>query len=84
VRQACALRDPGSHRDGPVGAGRDDPIDLERASEPLDRRLVLGREDATAAGEAKARRTRIAIDDSGPDAARVRCLEQSELCGTGP
>ena len=55
VRQPGALGDPRRDADRPVGAGRDDPVDLERADEPLDRGLVLGREDAAAVGEAGSR-----------------------------
>ena len=64
--------------------GEIDPVDLERAGEPLDRRLVLGREDAAAVGEAEAGRRRVAVDDGDPEAARARRLEQPELCGARP
>jgi len=67
----------GAHR--PVGARRDDPVDLERADEPLDRGLVLGREDAASVGEPEAGRARIAVDDGDPDPARAGRLEQAEL-----
>ena len=53
------------------------------ADQPLDRRLVLGREDAAAVGEPEAGRGRIAVDDGDPEAARARRLEQPELCGPG-
>ena len=55
MRQPGALGDARGDADRPVGAGRDDPVDLERRRQALDRRLVLGREDAAAVGEAEAR-----------------------------
>ena len=85
VRQPSALGDPRGDADGPVGAGRDDPVDLERSDEPLDRGLVLGREDAAAVGEAGspgAPGSRSTTAVQTPRA--LRGLEQSELCGTGP
>ncbi len=84
MRQACTLGDPRRDADRPVRARRDDPVDPERADEALDRRLVLGREDATAVGELEAGRRGIAVDDGDPEAARPRRLEQTELSGTGP
>ena len=65
--------------DRPVGARRDQPVDVERADQPLDRRLVLGREHAAPVGEAEAGRRRIAVDDGEPEPAGARSLEQPEL-----
>ena len=75
-----------SRRDanGPVRARRDDAVDPERADEPLDRRLVLGREDAAAVGELEPGSAGIAVDHGDPEAARTRRLEQTKLSGTGP
>jgi hypothetical protein len=84
VREPGALRESCGDADRPVRAGRDDPSDPERADEPLDRRLVLGREDAAAIGEVEAGRRRIAVDHGDPEAARTRRLQQTELSGTCP
>ncbi len=81
MRQPRMLRDARCHADRPVGPGRDDAVDPQRAHEPLDRRLVLGREDAAPVGEREPGRTGIAIDHGDPQAARTRCLEQTELSG---
>ena len=82
MRQAGALGDACRDPDRPVGARRDDPVDLERPDQALDRRLVLGREDAAAVGEPEAGRRRVAVDDGDPEPAFVRGLQQPELCGT--
>ena len=84
VREPAALGDPRCDADRPVRPRRDDPVDPEGADQPLDRRLVLGREDAAAIGEAEAGRGGIAVDHGDPEAARTRRLEQTELSGTGP
>ena len=85
-RLGAGLGDGGEdrHADGPVRAGRDDPVDLERAREAVDRRLVLGREDAAPVGEVEAGRRGVAVDRGDPEPARPRCLEQPELCRSGP
>ena len=81
VREAEALGDPRADADRPVGARRDDPVDVERVGEPLDRRLVLRREDAAAVGEPEAGRCRVAVDDGEPEPAPTRRFEQPELSG---
>jgi hypothetical protein len=83
MRQACPFRNPRRDGDRPVRAGRDDAVDPEGPDEPLDRRLVLGREDAAAVGEPEPGSAGIAIDHGDPEAARTRRLEQTELSGTG-
>jgi hypothetical protein len=70
----------GRDGDRPVRAWRDDPVDLERCCEPLDRLLVLGRDDAAAARVAEAGRAGVSVDDGEPEPARLRGLEQPELC----
>ena len=82
MRQARMGGNPGRDADGPVGAGRDDPVDPERADEALDRGLVLGREDAAPVGEGKAGGAGIAVDHGKPHPARASRLEQAELSGT--
>ena len=84
MRQPGVLGDPRGHSDRPVGARGDDPVDVERAHEPLDRGLVLGGEEAAAVGEHEPGRARIAIDHGHPQSARTRGLEQTELSGTCP
>ena len=62
-------------------AGRDQPVERKRRGEPLDRRLVLDRDDAAAVGEARSPGAAgVAVADRDPDPARARRLEQPELC----
>ena len=84
MRQPGMLRDPRGDADRPVRARRDDPVDPERPDEPLDRGLVLGREDAAPVGEREPGRAGVAIDHGQPEPARTRGLEQTELSGAGP
>ena len=81
MRQPRVLGDARRDRNGPIGAGRDDPVDRECEHEALDRGLVLGREDAAAIGVPEPRRARIAVDDGDPQPAGARGLEQPELRG---
>jgi hypothetical protein len=83
MRQGCALGDAGRDRDRPVGARRDEPVDVECGDEPLDRRLVLRREDAAAVGVPEPGRRGIAVDDGDPQVEAVRRLEEAELRGAG-
>ena len=73
--------DPRRDPDRPVRPWGDQPVDRHRPDQTLDRRLVLGREDAAAVGEREAGRSRIPVDDGEPDAPRTRGLEQPELSG---
>jgi hypothetical protein len=82
MRKAGVRGDPGGDAHRPVGAGSDHPVDRHRADQTLDRRLILGREDAAAVGEPEPGRRGIAVDDGEPDAAGTRGLEQPELGGT--
>ena len=79
VREAELGGDARGDRDGPVGSRRDQAVGLERGGEPLDRRLVLGRDEAAAGGELEAGRGRVAVADGRPDPVRTRSLEQPEL-----
>ncbi len=83
ARQAGPLGNAGGDAHRPVRARGDDPFDPERADEPLDRGLVLGREDAAAVGEPEARSGRVAVDDAEPDARLAGAFEQAELRRAG-
>ena len=77
------LGDARGDTDRPVGARRDDPVDPERAHQPFDRRLVLGREDAAPVGKRESGRPRVAIGHRHPQTTRTRSLEQTELSRAG-
>ena len=79
MRQREPLRDAGGGRDGMVGAGRDDPVDVLGAREPVDRRLVLDRDDRAAVGVAEARRGGVAVGRHDGQAAPPRRREDAEL-----
>ena len=83
VRHAEVLCDPGGDPDGPVGAGRDEPVHRAGASEPLDGLLVLGRDHGALGREGEARSERIAIDGDHRQIARTCSLEQAELRDSG-
>ncbi len=76
--------DAGGDGDGEVDPRRDDAVDALRTGEAVDRRLVLDGHDRPPVGEAKAGRTRIAIDGDHVQAEVVRRLEQPELRGPRP
>ena len=82
MREPDALRDAGRDPDGPVGPGRDDPVDVPRAGEPVDRLLVLRGDDRALVGEGEAGCLRVAVDRDHlqvvPSAGR---FEQPELGG---
>ncbi len=63
--------------------GEIDPVDAERAGEPLDRRLVLGREDAAAVGEVGSRARPGRGRRRRARGRAARRFEQPELCGAG-
>ena len=73
----------GRDADRPVGARRDDPVDVAGPGQPVDRLLVLRRDDRALVREGEAGRLRVAVDrnhlDVRPAAGR---LEQPELGGT--
>ena len=80
MRDPHPLGDARRDADRPVRAGRDDPVDVTCAGEPLDAVLVLGRQHRSLVGEREADRQRIAVDgDHVQVAARPRGLEQTEL-----
>ena len=84
MRQADPARDPGRDPDGPVRPGRDDPVDVPRTREPVDRVLVLGREDRPLVREGEPDRLGVAVDRDHEDVlSGPRRLEQPELRGAG-
>jgi hypothetical protein len=83
MRQAEVLGDPRRDPDGPVGSGRDDPVDLARLREPLDPGLVLGRDHRTLVGEGEPGGERVAVDRDHGQVAGRRGLEQAELGRAG-
>ena len=83
MRQAELGRDARGDRDRPVDAGCDHPVDLLSRSQPLERRLVLGRDQCTPVGEGKARRPRFAVGGDDIKLALARRFEQTELPGPG-
>ena len=83
MRQAEALGDPRRDPDRPVGSRRDDPVDLARPGEPLDPRLVLGRDHRALVGEGEPGGERVAVDGDHREVAGRRGLEQAELRRAG-
>ena len=83
VRKAEPLRDPRRDRHGPVDARRDHALDGLRPCQPLQRRLVLVRDDRPPVGEREPDRRRVAVgrdDEQPPLPGR---LEQAELSRPG-
>ena len=80
MRQSGALGDPRRQSDRPVGSRRDQPLDAEGSDEPVDRSLILRRQDAAPIGETEAGRGGVPVDDGEPDPASASRLEQPELC----
>src|SRR5690348_9317373 len=83
MRDAEALRDPGGDPDRVIGAGRDEAVHLLRAREPVDRRLVLDRDDRPPVGVAEARRRRVAVGRDDRQPAPPGGGEDSELRRAG-
>ena len=83
MRQAEALGDPSRDPDGPVGARRDDPVDLPGLRKALDPRLVLGRDHRALVGEGESGRERVPVDRDHREFANRRGLEQAELRRAG-
>lgn len=72
MRQAEARRDPGGWADSPVDPGRDHSLDTLGLGQPLERRLIVERDDCPPIGVAKARRGGVAIDRDHEEASRAR------------
>ena len=79
MRQTKAGRYPGRGADSPVDPGRDHPVHALGLGQPLERRLVVERDDRPPIGVAKARRRGVAIDRDHEDASRTRRSQQAEL-----
>ena len=65
--------------DRPIGARRDDPVDLPGPGEALDTCLVLGRDHGPLSREREAGGKRVAVDGDHLQGASGRGLEQAEL-----
>ncbi len=84
MREADPLRDPRRDPDGPVGARRDDAVDVAGAREPVHRLLVLRRQHSALVGEGEADRLGVAVDGDHVHVLACPCrLEQPELGGAG-
>ena len=83
VRQAEVLGNPRRNPDRPVGPGRDDPVDLARPGEPLDPRLVLGRDHRALVRKGESGSERVPVDRDHREVAGRRGLEQAELRRAG-
>jgi hypothetical protein len=62
VREGHPFRDPCRDPDRPVGAGRDDAVDVPSPGQPVDRLLVLRGEHRALVGESEAGRLRVPVD----------------------
>ena len=78
-RAVYTLGNAGRDPNRPVDARRDDPVHALGGGEPVDRLLVLGRDERPLVGEWKARRRRIAVGGDHVEAARAGGGEQPEL-----
>ena len=75
-----ALGHPGCDADRPIGAGRDDAIDLPRTSEPVDALLVLRGENRTLVRKGEPGCTWVAVDCDDGEVVPPPCgLEEAEL-----
>ena len=83
MRQPEPLGDAGGDPDRPVGAGRDDPVDRSGPREPLDPRLVLGRDHRALVREREPGRERVAVDGDHRQVTGRSRLEQAELRRAG-
>ena len=81
MRQAEPLGDARRDADRPVGAGRDDPVDVLGAGEPVDARLVLGRDERALVRVGEAGRRRVAVDRDHEEAALARRAQEPDLRG---
>ena len=79
MRQPQSLGDPRGDAHGPVRTGRDDPVHVLGASEPVDPRLVLGRDERPLVRVLEARRGRIAVDGDHEEPAPPRGAQEPDL-----
>jgi hypothetical protein len=76
VREREPLRDARGDRDRPVRTGRDHAVDPLGLGEPVERGLVLARDQRAPVGERERRSGRIAVGRDHDQAALARGLEQ--------
>ena len=81
MRQAKPIGDAGRDPDGPVGAGRDQAVDVLGLGEPCDRLLVLGGDDRAPVGEREADGRGVTVGRDDEQVSRARGAEQPELRG---
>jgi hypothetical protein len=79
MRQAEPLGDARGNGDGPVDPWRDDAVDAFCVGQPLEGRLVLGRDERAPVGVPEAERRRIAVGGDDEGSAPARGFEQPEL-----
>ena len=79
MRQRESLGNTCGDRHRPVDPRRNQPLDPLGTGQPLDARLVLGREDRAPVGVAEPRRRRIAVDRDHMQVTRPRCGQEAEL-----
>jgi hypothetical protein len=79
MREAEPGGDTRGHADRPVRARGDDPVHRLGTGEPLNRLIVLRRDDRSLVGEGEARRVRVRVGDEDLEPARTRRLEKAEL-----
>ena len=81
VRQRQPLGDARRDADRPVGARRDDPVDVLRPCEPVDAGLVLGRDDRALVRVREAGRRGVAVDGDHEEVALACGAQQPDLRG---
>ena len=84
MRQVVPRRDACGDRDRKVDPGSDDAADLLRRRQPVDRRLVLDRDDRPPVRMTESGRRRVTVDGDDVEAALGGRFEQPELPGACP
>ena len=79
MRDAEPHREPRGDPDRPVDPGRDHAVHPLGEGQPLDRGLVLDRDERPLVGEPEARGRRVAVERDHLEPAPARGLEQAEL-----
>jgi len=82
VRQCQTLRHACGDRHGPVDPRRDQAVDPLGAGQPLDARLVLGRDDCPAVGVAEAGRGWFPVNGDHMELTRPCRRQEAELRGS--
>ena len=81
MREPEPLGDPGGDSDGPVGSGRDDPVDVLGPGEAVDARLVLGRDERALVRVGEAGRRGVAVDRDHEEVAFACRAQEPDLRG---